>query len=101
MEGEEEVTADGGGEASATSGASINEETRKGIIQKVLARKATNVVVYPKPGQIIKLEGQSIVGKSNNSAIGQTATSADGGGGTSDGDDNGFKITPDYIQESK
>ena len=65
-----------------------------------------------KPGTIIKFEGQSIVGKSNNNAIGQSAAdeSATKPAGTTpatttdaedESDENGFKITPDYIQESE
>lgn len=59
-----------------------------------------------KPGQIIKFEGQSIVGgKSNNNATatggGQAGAAAAGEASSFDGDDddNGFKITPDYIQD--
>lgn len=89
----------------AAGGSSINAATRRGIIQKVMARAAGNrtgtLLLSPvKPGQIIKIEGQSIVGKSNNNAIGQSSA-----GQTedeeADGDENGFKITPDYIQESE
>lgn len=93
----------GGGGAS-----SINAATRKGIIQKVMARaaaggnKGTLLLSPAKPGQIIKIEGQSIVGKSNNNAIGQAvADGADEAAAAADSDENGFKITPDYIQESE
>lgn len=94
------------------SGTSINPATKKSIVQKVLARaagqgtnKGTLLLSPVKPGQIIKFEGQSIVGKSNNNAIGQevkpAATTASSSQDSADGDENGFKITPDYIQESE
>lgn len=84
-------------------------------MQKVLARagsaatgtgRSTLLLSPVKPGQIIKFEGQSMSGKSNNNAATTTTTTAmatggrdsDAGGET---DDNGFKITPDYIQESE
>lgn len=107
-----------GGSGSGGENASINAATKKGLIQKVMAR--TTVVASPgnkstlllspvKPGQIIKFEGQSIVGKSNNNAIvgggsgqqteaSKSAMTASGG---ADEDDSSFKITPDYIQESE
>lgn len=69
------------------------------------ASKSTLLLSPVKPGQIIKFEGQSIVGKSNNNAIGQhaaaAATSTGAAAGDQDEDDNSFKITPDYIQESE
>lgn len=67
--------------------------------------KSTLLLSPVKPGQIIRFEGQSIVGKSNNNAIGQevkpAATTASSSQDSAEGDENGFKITPDYIQESE
>lgn len=65
--------------------------------------KSTLLISPVKPGHIIKLEGQSIVGNSNNNATGGQADARPVVDSTTaaDGDDNGFKITPDYIQESE
>lgn len=97
------------GDTGESASSSINAATKKGIIQKVLARagssvgKSTLLISPVKPGHIIKLEGQSIVGKSNNNATGGQTDARTVGDSTTaaDGDDNGFKITPDYIQESE
>lgn len=95
---------------SGSGGASINPTTKQSIVQKVLARaaapstaagagkKSTLLLSPAEPGQIIKFEGQSIVGSSNNNAIGQSTTARSS---TTEGDENDFKITPDYIQESE